>query len=98
MMQNYEKEEKIFLNPVGLVNLSRYQRINNYKSYKKSNLLNSCYMNASIQCLFRIDEFVKNIIKYESNTAYGVLFEGYGICSGYADVMGIFLNRYNITK
>ena len=23
-----------------------------------------------------------NVIKYSSNTAYGVLFEGYGICSG----------------
>lgn len=37
-----------------------------------------------------------NIIKYASNTAYGVLFEGYGICSGYADAMAIFLNYYNI--
>ena len=68
MMQNYEKEEKIYLNPVGLVNLSRYQRINNYKSYKKSNLFNSCYMNASIQCLFRLDEFVKKIIQYDEGS------------------------------
>ena len=68
MMQNYEKEEKIYLNPVGLVNLSRYQRINNYKSYKNSNLFNSCYMNASIQCLFRIDEFVKKIIQYDEGS------------------------------
>lgn len=37
-----------------------------------------------------------NIIKYASNTAYGVLFEGYGICSGYADAMALFLNYYNI--
>jgi hypothetical protein len=42
------------------------------------------------------DRADRNIIKYASNTAYGVLFEGYGICSGYADTMGIFLNRYNI--
>ena len=41
----------------------------------------------------RADE---QIIKYQSNTAYGVLFEGYGICSGYADTMAIFLNRYDI--
>ena len=67
-MQNYEKEEKIYLNPVGLVNLSRYQRINNYKSYKKTNLFNSCYMNASIQCLFRLDEFVKKIIQYNEGS------------------------------
>ena len=67
-MQNYEKEEEIYLNPVGLVNLSRYQRINNYKSYKKYNLFNACYMNASIQCLFRIDKFVKNIIQYNKGS------------------------------
>lgn len=68
MMQNDEKEDKIYLNPVGLVNLSRYQRINNYKSYKKSTLFNSCYMNASIQCLFRLDEFVKKIIQYNEGS------------------------------
>lgn len=38
----------------------------------------------------------KNIIKYKSNTAYGVLFEGYGICGGYTDTMAIFLNYYDI--
>lgn len=37
-----------------------------------------------------------NVIKYSSNTAYGVLFEGYGICSGYADTIALFLNYYNI--
>lgn len=37
-----------------------------------------------------------NVIKYSSNTAYGVLFEGYGICSGYADTIALFLNHYNI--
>jgi len=38
----------------------------------------------------------KDIINYDSNTAYGVLFQGYGVCNGYADIMSIFLNRYNI--
>jgi len=38
----------------------------------------------------------KNIIKYESNTAYGVLIEHYGLCGGYTDAMSLFLNRYNI--
>lgn len=37
-----------------------------------------------------------NIINYQSNTAYGVLFEGYGICSGYSDAMALFLNYYDI--
>lgn len=33
---------------------------------------------------------------YKSNTAYGVLIQGYGICSGYADTMSIFLNALDI--
>lgn len=32
---------------------------------------------------------------YKSNTAYGVLVEGYGICSGYSDAMAIFLDKLN---
>ena len=34
--------------------------------------------------------------RYESNTAYGVLFEGVGLCSGYSDTMAIFLERLNL--
>ena len=37
-----------------------------------------------------------NVIKYRSNTAYGVLFEGYGICGGYTDTMALFLDYYDI--
>ena len=33
---------------------------------------------------------------YKSNTAYGVLKEGYGICSGYSDAMKLFLDKLNI--
>lgn len=33
---------------------------------------------------------------YKSNTAYGVLVEKHGICSGYSDAMAIFLNKLNI--
>lgn len=42
------------------------------------------------------DRADRNIIKYESNTAYGVLIEHYGLCGGYTDAMAIFLNMYNI--
>ena len=37
-----------------------------------------------------------NDTTYKSNTAYGVLIEGYGICSGYSDTMAIFLNKLDI--
>lgn len=33
---------------------------------------------------------------YKSNTAYGVLIEKFGICSGYSDTMKIFLDKLNI--
>lgn len=35
---------------------------------------------------------------YKSDVAYGVLFEHYGICSGYTDVIAIFLNKLGITN
>lgn len=33
---------------------------------------------------------------YLSHTAYGPLFQGYGICSGYTDAMTLFLNKMHI--
>lgn len=33
---------------------------------------------------------------YHSSTAYGLLFEGYAICSGYADTMALFLDKIGI--
>jgi hypothetical protein len=37
-----------------------------------------------------------NDTTYKSNTAYGVLVQGKGICSGYSDTMAIFLDKLNI--
>ena len=37
-----------------------------------------------------------NDTTYKSNTAYGVLVEGYGICSGYSDTIAIFLDKLGI--
>lgn len=39
-----------------------------------------------------------NDTTYQSNMAYGVLVEGYGICSGYSDAMKLFLDRLNIVN
>jgi hypothetical protein len=33
---------------------------------------------------------------YSSNTAYGVIFQGFGVCSGYADTMALFLDKMGI--
>ena len=38
----------------------------------------------------------KNDNTYNSETAYGVLIQGYGTCNGYADAMAIFLNKLNV--
>jgi len=38
----------------------------------------------------------KKIINYKSDIAYGPLFEGYGLCSGYTDAMALFLDYYKI--
>ena len=38
----------------------------------------------------------KGIVNYRSDIAYGPLFEGYGICGGYTDLMELFLERMNI--
>ena len=37
-----------------------------------------------------------NESQYHSNTAIGPLFEGYAICSGYADAMELFLEKFGI--
>lgn len=42
------------------------------------------------------DRSDKKIINYQSDTAYGVLLENYGICSGYADSIKIFLEKLGL--
>lgn len=52
-------------------------------------------------------DYIINNTKYDTNnttglsdinssTAYGVLFDGVGICSGYADAMSLFLDKMNV--
>lgn len=36
--------------------------------------------------------------KYKSETAYGVLLQGYGICSGFSDAMELFLTKMNVSS
>lgn len=56
-----EYKNHIFIPPVGLVNLSRKDQ-KKYKKLKNSNLYNTCYINSSIQCLFRLDKFINKIL------------------------------------
>lgn len=41
-------------------------------------------------------EKISGVTRNNSNNAYGVLIDGYGICSGYTDAMSLFLNKMNI--
>ena len=38
----------------------------------------------------------QNILTYKSNTAYGPLLQGYGICGGYTEAMQLFLEKLNV--
>lgn len=42
------------------------------------------------------DRSDKKIIKYESDNAYGVLIEKFGVCGGYTDAMMLFLEKMNV--
>ena len=42
------------------------------------------------------DRSDNKVTKYNSNTAYGALIEGYAICGGYADSMKLFLDKFKI--
>ena len=42
------------------------------------------------------DRSDQKTVKYQSDTAYGNLIQGYGICGGYADSMKLFLDLYQI--
>ena len=63
MKYDYEDkdEDNINISPVGLINFSRAYQKSKYN--KNSYMYNTCYINSSMQCLFRLDEFVKNILK-----------------------------------
>lgn len=42
------------------------------------------------------DRSDNNIANYDSDTAYGNLIQGYGLCGGYADSMELFLEQFHI--
>ena len=56
---------------VGLLNFSKsvINKIN--LNNNNSNLYNICYINASMQCLFRIDEFVDKILLFDGTNLSG---------------------------
>ncbi len=85
MIKKIDKEIDIILNIAGIVT------DNTSKSIKK--IHDYLIMNSKYDTL-KIDDINDNT--YRSNIAYGPLFEGYAVCSGYTDVMALFLEKLNI--
>lgn len=82
------------------------QLINQQVDYLAPSLINQ---NASIEDNIRsVHDYIinhtqydslrsdQNIMDYQSDIAYGPLFEGYAVCGGYTDLMELFLEKMNV--
>ena len=67
---------------------------NNMKVEEKLKLIHDFIIDNTEYDILKMDN-IKDPT-YQSSNAYGVLFEHYGICSGYADTLAIFLNKLGI--
>lgn len=70
--------------------------INNMSTRDKIKVIHDYIINNTEYDTLRTDNI--NDTTYRSNTAYGVLIEKRGICSGYSDTMKIFLDKLNIVN
>lgn len=64
-----------------------------YTEIEKIRVIHNYIINNS---KYDVDRSEHNIIKYDSDTAYGPLIQGYGICGGYSDAMQLFLEKFGI--
>lgn len=90
--KNYSNEDIYVINNK-VDEIIRDNITSNMSSHEKIKVIHDYILNNTKYDKDRSD---KNIIKYKSDTAYGVLFEGYGLCSGYTDTMMLFLEKFNI--
>lgn len=68
--------------------------LSKYEPRQQIRLVHDYIINHTKYDALKIDNI--NDTTYQSSNAYGPLFEGYAVCSGYADLMAIFLDRLNI--
>ncbi len=71
------------ISSLGLDNLSVKEKIGKVHDYI---INNTVYDN----------EQISGTSEFDSTSAYGVLIEGAGVCSGYSDAMAIFLDRFDV--
>ena len=67
---------------------------NNIESIKKAITTTHDYIINTTK--YDSDRADKNIIKYKSDIAYGPLFEGYGLCGGYTDLLELILEKMKL--
>lgn len=89
---NYTDEMKIMLN-YKIEEIINQQITDNMNDKEKIKVIHDYIINNTKYDKQRSDQ---NIIYYKSDTAYGVLIEGYGLCGGYTDSMMLFLEKFNI--
>ena len=96
---NYDNNKKNIINNEvnNLINELIKKDMNNKEKIK---VIHDYIINNSVYdknfCIEKDVSNCKTTSSYQSDTAYGVLFEHNGICSGYTDLMAIFLNKLNI--
>ena len=89
---NYTDEMKIILD-YKVDEIINKLITNDMTNREKIKTIHDYIINNTKYDYLRSDE---NIINYKSDTAYGVLIEGYGLCGGYTDSMMLFLEKFNI--
>ena len=92
VMHNYTEEMEIILN-YKIDEIIKDEITDDMDTVNKIKIIHDYIINNTKYDQNRSD---KNIFEYKSNNAYGVLIEGYGICSGYTDSMMLFLEKLNI--
>ena len=90
--RNYTDEMKIILNYI-IDEIIKNNINDNMNLEEKIKVLHDYIINHTKYDTARSDN---NIIKYQSDTAYGALIEGYALCGGYTDSMMLFLEKLNI--
>lgn len=92
-LQHAYTEDKISILNTKIDSIISQNITMNMTDVEKIKTIHDYIINNSVYDSARSD---KKVTTYSSDTAYGVLIQGYGICSGYADAMKLFLDRFGI--
>ncbi len=90
--RNYNNEMKIILN-YKVNEIIKNNITNEMTLEKKIKTIHDYIINNTKYDKDRSD---KNIVKYKSDIAFGVLIDGYGLCGGYTDSMMLFLEKFGV--